>query len=111
VAVGRQTGSRAVGQIMVVSDRKPSGPDLTAIDTGLRTLQGQNRPLSKSSRRCGCCTIFWSLGKSAPSSTVLSHGQNSNLCQTLKSNHCIFELCAVADSAGSGSGLNSKGMK
>jgi len=23
-----------------------------------------NRPLSKSSLRCGCCTIFWSFGKS-----------------------------------------------
>src|SRR5271165_733990 len=31
---------------------------------GLRTFLGPNRPLSKNSLRCGCCTIFWSFGKS-----------------------------------------------
>jgi hypothetical protein len=31
---------------------------------GLRTFRGPNRPLSKSSLRFGCCTIFWSFGKS-----------------------------------------------
>jgi hypothetical protein len=30
---------------------------------GLRTFRDPNRPLSKSSLRCGCCTIFWSSGK------------------------------------------------
>jgi hypothetical protein len=31
---------------------------------GLRTFLGPNRPLSKNSLRCGCCTISWSFGKS-----------------------------------------------
>ena len=31
---------------------------------GLRTFRDPNRPLSKSSLRCGCCTISWSFGKS-----------------------------------------------
>src|SRR5271166_3558387 len=31
---------------------------------GLRTFRDPNRPLSKNSLRCGCCTIFWSFGKS-----------------------------------------------
>ena len=30
---------------------------------GLRTFLAPGRPLSKSSLRCGCCTIFWSFGK------------------------------------------------
>src|ERR1700726_4812932 len=31
---------------------------------GLRIFPDPNRLLSKSSLRCGCCTIFWSFGKS-----------------------------------------------
>ena len=30
----------------------------------IEDFPGPNRPLSKSSLRCGCCTIFWSFGKS-----------------------------------------------
>ena len=30
---------------------------------GLRTFRDPNQPSSKSSPRCGCCTIFWSFGK------------------------------------------------
>ena len=31
---------------------------------GLRIFRDPSRPLSKSSLRCACCTIFWSFGKS-----------------------------------------------
>src|ERR1700761_6298271 len=30
----------------------------------IEDFAGSNRPLSKNSLRCGCCTIFWSFGKS-----------------------------------------------
>src|SRR5208282_5706981 len=32
--------------------------------TSVRPFRDPSRPLSKSSLRCGCCTIFWSFGKS-----------------------------------------------
>jgi hypothetical protein len=33
------------------------------VAAGLRTFPDPTPPLSKSSLRCGCCTIFWSFGK------------------------------------------------
>jgi hypothetical protein len=51
------TGAARMGWTSRLCDRSMWLP-------GLRTFLGPNRPLSKNSLRCGCCTIFWSFGKS-----------------------------------------------
>ena len=55
-------GSFLIGAELTASNSRPC--DRSMWLPGLRTFQDPNRPLSKSSLRCVCCTIFWSFGKS-----------------------------------------------
>jgi hypothetical protein len=60
--IHQQAGERRQAALLMAWSSRPC--DRSMWLPGLRTFQGPNRPLSKSSPRFGCRTIFWSFGKS-----------------------------------------------
>ena len=55
-------GSFLIGAPLMAWSSRPCGRSMCL--HGLRIFRDPNRRLSKSSLRFGCCTIFWSFGKS-----------------------------------------------